>query len=55
MTRERRMRERAAGWRVALLSPDVALERELRIPLQCVTRTTNGGIPIRIVTGEVPG
>lgn len=48
------LRARAPGWRLAVLSPDVALERELRIPLQCVTRTTNGGIPIRIVTGEVP-
>ena len=48
------LRARAPGWRLAILSPDVALERELRIPLQCVTRTTNGGIPIRIMTGEVP-
>ena len=49
------LRARAPGWRLALLSPDAALERELRIPMECVTRTNNGGIPIRIVTGRVPG
>ena len=49
------LRERAAGWRVALLSPEVALERQLGIPLREVARTTNGGIPVRLVVGEVPG
>ncbi|MFL5620950.1 MAG: class I SAM-dependent RNA methyltransferase [Gemmatimonadaceae bacterium] len=48
------LRRRAPGWRVTLLSPDVALERQLRIPLHVVARTTNGGIPVRIVSGEVP-
>jgi putative N6-adenine-specific DNA methylase len=45
---------RAPGWRVTLLSPDAALERQLQIPMQLVARTTNGGIPVRIVRGEVP-
>jgi len=49
------LRERAPGWRVALLSPDPALERQLGIPLREVARTTNGGIPVRLVVGEVQG
>jgi putative N6-adenine-specific DNA methylase len=48
------LRRRAPGWRVTLLSPDAALERQLQIPLHVVARTTNGGIPVRIVSGEVP-
>ncbi len=47
------LRDRARGWRVALLSPDPALERQLRIPLSVVAQTTNGGIPVRLVVGEV--
>jgi hypothetical protein len=39
---------------VTLLSPDAALERQLQIPMHVVARTTNGGIPVRIVSGEVP-
>jgi putative N6-adenine-specific DNA methylase len=49
------LRARAPGWRVALLSPEPALERQLRIPLAPVARTSNGGIPVRLVVGEVPG
>jgi putative N6-adenine-specific DNA methylase len=48
------LRRRAPGWRVTLLSPDAALERQLQIPVQVVARTTNGGIPVRIVCGVVP-
>jgi putative N6-adenine-specific DNA methylase len=48
------LRMRAPGWHVALLSPDQALERQLGIPLRLAARTTNGGIPVRIVVGEVP-
>ena len=47
------LRERARGWRVALLSPDPALERQLKIPLSAVAQTSNGGIPVRLVVGEV--
>jgi putative N6-adenine-specific DNA methylase len=48
------LRRRAPGWRVTLLSPDPALERQLQIPMRVVTRTSNGGIPVRIVSGVVP-
>ena len=48
------LRARAPGWHVALLSPDQALERQLGIPLRLAARTTNGGIPVRIVVGQVP-
>jgi putative N6-adenine-specific DNA methylase len=48
------LRRRAPGWRVTLLSPDAALERQWQIPMHVVARTTNGGIPVRIVSGEVP-
>ena len=48
------LRRQAPGWRVTLLSPDAALERQLQIPLHVVARTTNGGIPVRIISGEVP-
>ena len=48
------LRRRAPGWRVTLLSPDAALERQLQIPMHVVARTTNGGIPVRIVSGDIP-
>ncbi len=48
------LREQAPGWRVALLSPDAALERQLRIPLRAAASLSNGGIPVRIMVGEVP-
>ena len=38
------------GWRIALLSADRALERQLRLPLEERLRTRNGGIPVRVVT-----
>ena len=47
------LRERAPGWRVALLSPDVEFERQLRIPLKAVASLSNGGIPVRIMVGDV--
>ena len=49
------LRERAVGWRVALLSPDAALERQLGIPVRAVARTSSGGIPVRLIVGEVEG
>ena len=48
------LRVRAPGWEVALLSPDQALERQLGFPLRLAARTTNGGIPVRIMVGQVP-
>ena len=44
---------RAKGWRIALLSPDPARERQLGISVRAVAQTTNGGIPVRLVVGEV--
>jgi putative N6-adenine-specific DNA methylase len=48
------LRARAPGWEVALLSPDQALERELGFALRLAARTTNGGIPVRLMVGRVP-
>ena len=48
------LRARARGWRVALMSPDPALERQLGLALKVVAQTTNGGIPVRLVAGDVP-
>ena len=48
------LRARAPGWEVALLSPDQLLERQLGIPLRLAARTTNGGIPVRLMVGRVP-
>ena len=47
------LRDRATGWRLAVLSPDAALERQLGMPMQVVAQTSNGGIPIRLVVGQV--
>jgi hypothetical protein len=47
------LRARARGWRVALLSPDPALDRQLRLPMRTVATTTNGGIPVRVIVGDV--
>lgn len=48
------LRAQGSGWRVALLSPEVALERQLRIPLRAVASLSNGGIPIRLLVGDIP-
>jgi putative N6-adenine-specific DNA methylase len=48
------LRARGSGWRLALLSPDPALERQLRIPLRAAASLSNGGIPVRIMVGDVP-
>jgi putative N6-adenine-specific DNA methylase len=47
------LRVKCPGWRFALLSADPALERQLRLRLEPSLRTTNGGIDVRLVTGEV--
>jgi putative N6-adenine-specific DNA methylase len=48
------LRERASGWRLAVLSPDAALDRQLRIPMRAAAALSNGGIPVRIMVGEIP-
>lgn len=51
----RTLRTRAPEWTLALLSPDAGLERQVGFPLEEVLRTSNGGIPVRLVVGRVPG
>jgi len=46
------MRERFDGWRLAFLSADHALEAQLRMELEVLFRTTNGGIPVRCMTSR---
>lgn len=45
-------RERCAGWIVAFLSGDPALERATGLRLEQVLRTENGGLPVRLVIAE---
>ena len=42
------------GWRLGMLSPDRALDTQLGLRLTPVFESSNGGIPVRFVTGEVP-
>ena len=44
--------ERAPGYVLALLSADRALDAQLGLDLREIFRTTNGGIPVRLVTGR---
>ena len=46
------MRDRAHGYRLALLSADENLEAQLRLEFAEVFRTSNGGIPVRLVVGR---
>jgi putative N6-adenine-specific DNA methylase len=48
------LRTRCPGWRVAVLSANPRLEKELRLPLEERLRTRNGGIPVRLLVSEVP-
>jgi len=45
------VREAAPGYRIALLSAEKGLESQLKIDLEESFRTTNGGIPVRLVVG----
>ena len=47
------LRTKCPGWRFALLSADPQLERQLRLRLDPILRTSNGGIDVRLVAGEV--
>ena len=47
-------REKAKGHTLALLSSDSMLESQLRLELEEVFRTRNGGIPVRLLKGRVP-
>jgi putative N6-adenine-specific DNA methylase len=51
-------RTRFAGWHVAVLSADRSpghvLERQLALPLREAWRSSNGGIPVRLLTAPIP-
>ena len=51
----RAARVRAPGWTLTILSADDRLASAIGVPLQEQLRTSNGGIPVRIVTGVIPG
>jgi 23S rRNA G2445 N2-methylase RlmL len=44
-------RSRRPGWRLALLSADRVLERQTGFGLEERFRTSNGGIPVRLLIG----
>ncbi len=47
------LRAQAGGWTLAMLSADRDLERQMKIPLTERWKSSNGGIPVRLVTAEV--
>jgi putative N6-adenine-specific DNA methylase len=47
------LRERFPGWHAALLSADPALERRVGLSWTEALRTSNGGIPVRVVRARV--
>jgi putative N6-adenine-specific DNA methylase len=49
------VRARCAGWTLAFLSADRALERQVKLPLAETLRFKNGGIAVRLMRAEVPG
>jgi putative N6-adenine-specific DNA methylase len=50
----RTLRAQCPGWTLALLSPDQGLERQVGLPFDEALRTSNGGIPVRLVLARVP-
>jgi putative N6-adenine-specific DNA methylase len=48
------LRTRFPGWRLALLSPGESVERQVGLTLHERFATLNGGIRVRLMTGEVP-
>jgi putative N6-adenine-specific DNA methylase len=49
------IRQSMPGWNVALLSADRHLESQLGIELREMLRTSNGGIPVRVMAGRAAG
>ena len=47
-------RKHFAGWAFGLLSADSSLDAQTRLPLDERFKTTNGGIPVRFVSGVIP-
>jgi putative N6-adenine-specific DNA methylase len=48
------LRVKCPGWRFALLCADPVLERQLRLRGEPILWTSNGGIDVRLIAGEVP-
>ena len=48
------LRERAAGWTLAVLSADPQLDEAAGIAFAERIRTRNGGIPVRMLVAEIP-
>jgi putative N6-adenine-specific DNA methylase len=48
------LRRGRPGWTLALLSADRQLDAQVRIPFEQRVSTRNGGIPVRVIVGEVP-
>ncbi len=44
--------ERRPGWQLTMLTADRMLDGQMRLPLREVLRTTNGGLPVHIVTAD---
>ena len=49
------VRAKIPGWHVALVTADAGLERQLGLGLRPVLKTTNGGIRVRVMAGDVRG
>ena len=49
------LRERAAGWHIALLAAHDTPVARMRLPLRPALSTTNGGIEVTVQCGVVPG
>jgi putative N6-adenine-specific DNA methylase len=47
-------RAKCAGWTIAFLSADRAMEAQLKLPLKEALRFKNGGIPVRLMRAQVP-
>ena len=47
------LRRRCPGWSLAIVSADPKLDRQLGMPLEERVRTSNGGIPVRLLVGRV--
>jgi len=47
-------RAKCTGWDLVLLSADRALEAQVGIPFTERFATSNGGIPVRLVSARIP-
>jgi len=48
------LRQRMPGWTLAMLSADPALEAQVGLAFEERFRSNNGGIPVRLIVGEIP-